>query len=912
VNLSDPNAADHTELYARFGAPPTRVDYDYVDSGAGPNHCLVIPNGAPGTWYFLVYAESAAAGHSFTILAASSPLVIQSLTPDHYGTGAAATLTLTGAGFDHTTTASLVGSGSITYAPTSVTVDTYTQLTATFNLAGVSAGTYGVRVNRADGASFTLPNAFTVTAAGPANFQTHLILPSALGRHAIATLYVQYSNTGNVAMPAPLLILDNTNGQRPLLTLDQSLLTVGLWTSALPTGFSNTITILASGKTPGLLEPGESVTVPVYYAGLQQPWDFSKTTVPFELLAFSADNAVAIDWSSLESSLQPSSLSATAWHPIFQNVTTQAGNTIGGYVQMLDNEATYLGSLGEDVSAVSKLWGAAVQQADGLSPIAQDLAAAVDDSLPAPGSLPLSFGRAFGGPIDSRNTFGPLGYGWSTSWQTSLATLPDGTVIVTGQGGSQRRFQPDSRTTSSYFSEIGDTTTLTKAGDGTFTLTDDDGTMTHFRADGKLDYFQDTNGNRITAGYNVAGQLTTLTASSGQSLALVYNAAGLISSVTDSFGRQVTYTYDASNQHLLSVATPQGTTQYTYSTGGAVFTNHALTSIAFPDGTHEFFTYTTEGHLASISKDGGADTLTYSYNLGEITTTDALNNSSVKFFNEFGLVAKTQDALGNITTFVYNRSTLLVSQITDPMGQTQNFKYDGKSDLISSTDQFGHTTFYTYGPNSRITSLTDANGNRTTYQYDASGNLLSTTYPDGSVGASIFNPLGEPISFVNRNGQAIASAYNANGQLKQETFPDGGSFAYTFDSHGNLLTATDATGATTFTYNAADELTNVTYPDGTFLLFTLDAAGRRIQMVQGVGATRFTVNYHYDAAGRLSGLTDGSGNPIVTYTYNAAGQLTRKDNGNGTSTTYVYDANGNVLYLVLKQANPPVVGGGVS
>jgi YD repeat-containing protein len=54
------------------------------------------------------------------------------------------------------------------------------------------------------------------------------------------------------------------------------------------------------------------------------------------------------------------------------------------------------------------------------------------------------------------------------------------------------------------------------------------------------------------------------------------------------------------------------------------------------------------------------------------------------------------------------------------------------------------------------------------------------------------------------------------------------------------------------------------------------------------------VNYTYDALGRLSELTDGSGNLIVQYTYNNLGELSQKVNGNGTSTAYGYDAAGDL------------------
>ena len=49
--------------------------------------------------------------------------------------------------------------------------------------------------------------------------------------------------------------------------------------------------------------------------------------------------------------------------------------------------------------------------------------------------------------------------------------------------------------------------------------------------------------------------------------------------------------------------------------------------------------------------------------------------------------------------------------------------------------------------------------------------------------------------------------------------------------------------------------------------------------------------------GRLSKLTDGSGNLIVQYTYDAAGNLIQKDKGNGTRTVYTYDGDGDVLSI---------------
>ena len=103
-----------------------------------------------------------------------------------------------------------------------------------------------------------------------------------------------------------------------------------------------------------------------------------------------------------------------------------------------------------------------------------------------------------------------------------------------------------------------------------------------------LDYLQDTNGNRILAGYT-GSQLTRLTYSNGKIMTLSYNAQGRISQVTDPAGRSATYSYDASGQHLLSVTTPTGTAEYAYTVEVTGPRAHSLASIGFPEGTHLFF-----------------------------------------------------------------------------------------------------------------------------------------------------------------------------------------------------------------------------------------------------------------------------------------------------------------------------------
>ena len=116
-------------------------------------------------------------------------------------------LILAGAGFDVSTTVQLVAADNTVYSGTLKGIITPTQITATFAAGTVPVGKYSVRVSTQSANSVTLPDAFQVLPAGQAKFETNIVLPSALGVATPATIYLEYSNTGTLAMPAPLVAL---------------------------------------------------------------------------------------------------------------------------------------------------------------------------------------------------------------------------------------------------------------------------------------------------------------------------------------------------------------------------------------------------------------------------------------------------------------------------------------------------------------------------------------------------------------------------------------------------------------------------------------------------------------------------------------------------------------------------------
>ena len=216
----------------------------------------------------------------------------------------------------------------------------------------------------------------------------------------------------------------------------------------------------------------------------------------------------------------------------------------------------------------------------------------------------------------------------------SFTSQADGTVVITDMTGTPRIFQPDSRHSGQYLAQPGDEGQLAAGSGGSVTLGEPDGTVYCFRSDGKLDYIQDTNGNRITCAYT-GGLLTRLTQSSGQFLAIAYNAGGHIGSITDSDDRQTLFTYDASNEHLISVQAYDGrVTSYAYVSGQGPAREHALSEIAFPDGSHRYLAYDAQGRIASTSADGGAEVVQFSYDsAGTVTVTDAVGDSNQFLFD---------------------------------------------------------------------------------------------------------------------------------------------------------------------------------------------------------------------------------------------------------------------------------------
>jgi RHS repeat-associated protein len=903
VQLNDPDPAHQNEVYARLGSPPTRSDYDARFTSPGSaSQSLLVSRAAAGTWYVLVYGDYIPTAGPYTIQAAASSVLIESTTPDRSGTGVDTILTLTGAGFIAGTTVSLIPVTGSAYTATSTQIDSYARITATFGAGSVPAGTYTIRVRHPDGTTAERAAALTLVAGGEARIQTSVIAPATLGFHGTGQIVVEYRNTGDAATIAPIIRLrgEQAGVEGAFLTLDPSIVSQGFWTSATPDGFAHSVQFLASGATPGVLQPGESGRVTVYYAGWQQPWHSG----PFEFIAsvLQSTNTLPIDWAAVKDEMRPATITTETWNPIFANFQAQVGSTWGDFVRMLGRNASYLGRLDQNVNEIKELLAYEIQQAMGLSPL-PSLAAVTDVTTAAPG-LNMGFTRSFRADLSGRYELGVLGRGWTWNdvWQLGSRIESDGTIEISGPNGLSRRFQPDSRKAGRYFAEPGDYGTVSVQSDKSVWLEESDGTKLVFGADGRIRSETEPNGNTIVATYS-GGRVTQLTHSSGQILRIDYNASGRMTTLTDSAGRITRFAYDQANDHLLTVTAPDGrVATYSYVTGQGAAREHALASIVGFDGVRTAYTYDAQGRLASSSGESGLARTEYGYDdAGTVTLTTAPSaaspgGTSRLYFNQFGRVARADDALGASLQYTYDTVGQIV-RVSDAEGRSTRNVYDNDGHLTQVTDAAGGITLMAYdGPYDRMTSLTDALGRTTSYSYDTRGNLLASTDALGQTESWTYDARGNAITATNARKQTIGYTYDSSGRVTRATLPDASTLNYVYDARGNLTSTTDATGTTTYTYdNITDRMTRKTDPTGKALEFTYDTAGRRRTLKDSTGAV---LTYEYDGYGRLSGLVDSSAGRLLTDIYDQAGLLETSTRGNGVVTKYGYDAAQNVVSLI--------------
>ena len=193
--------------------------------------------------------------------------------------------------------------------------------------------------------------------------------------------------------------------------------------------------------------------------------------------------------------------------------------------------------------------------------------------------------------------------------------------------------------------------------------------------------------------------------------------------------------------------------------------------------------------------------------------------------------------------------------------------------VVSSTDQRGKTISYDVNPTTGLTnSITDPKLNKTEYKYDEKSNLLTSVRAAGSAG-----------DVVNSYGYDTADRINKithNG------------FDYTFqrDGYGNTTIINVGTqNLITHIFGSGNgNLLSSNYGNGFKLSYFYDDYDRVTSVIKN-GATAYI--YGYDSRGNLAKVTDktNGSNLVTDLSYDVGDRLIKKSASDGSEIKYCYD-----------------------
>ena len=311
---------------------------------------------------------------------------------------------------------------------------------------------------------------------------------------------------------------------------------------------------------------------------------------------------------------------------------------------------------------------------------------------------------------------------------------------------------------------------------------------------------------------------------------------------------------------------------------------------------------------------------TYSYSNRKVIAKDNNNNRTS---------TTTYDALGNMKSFADDVSSISYTyascgkptKITSG-GASFAMQYDKLGRQTQLTDPDAGTTKYEYNALGRITKQTDARGNVTTNTYDAYGNLtkstcgsLTTTYTYGATAATR-----RLLQSESNGSQTIKYSYDKYHRLATKTYIIDGksiSYKYTYDISNRLLSVQTPLGKEEYLYDKYGNIEEIIFAGQTvWKLASYSGKNRQTTLGNAMNLWRTTTANGQLESQQLTQVNTGvvyskqtytfgtkSGNlekrtginsTTETFSYDKAYRLTSVKNGNATTMTVTYSANGNI------------------
>ncbi|MGD9357221.1 MAG: hypothetical protein PVH71_11065, partial [Chromatiales bacterium] len=426
--------------------------------------------------------------------------------------------------------------------------------------------------------------------------------------------------------------------------------------------------------------------------------------------------------------------------------------------------------------------------------------------------------------------------------------------------------------------------------------------------------------DRVVFTYDSRGLLTRIQLPLDQSLGFEYNSVGQRIRETDANGVVTERVYDSRNR-VLEETTGERTVRYAYSPGGL------LESVEDELGRLTTFVYDRFDRLERLTYPSGdylEFTRTHTASRTEITSrhfqaNGTLIRSSVVHRDPVtGLplqeyLAGSDDATRSLS---YNDLGELVQETrygrfdNDPGSALTTYEYDQQGYPAVMRDSHGYATRFSYDRFGQLVTVIDANNGVTNYGYSVFGELVNIDSPDSGTTSFLFDEAGNLSQRINANNQVTTLANDLLGRVTQIDYPglehdiylhydeglygkgrltsvsDGSGISrYAYDDRGLLLQVDNVISGTSlgidYAYNDAGEMTGMTYPGGGQIRYDYDAAGR-------LNAIHYTEN---SVSTAIMSDIGWSGDSLASFHY-----------GNGLVSELLHDAAGR---LVEKQYGSP-------
>lgn len=508
-----------------------------------------------------------------------------------------------------------------------------------------------------------------------------------------------------------------------------------------------------------------------------------------------------------------------------------------------------------------------------------------------------------------------FGLGFSLGYEMRYSVDGDGNVTIeTGDGRSDTftKFGDEYEAPAGVFS------VLTQPSEGKYLLTEKTGEKYYFddATHLKVTGIEDRNENKTILTYQDS-LLIQIKDAANHTINLSYTN-GLLSTARASFlNGTFSYEYDA-QRRLRKITNPLGhSTLYAYNK------QNRLEEITDAEGHKTYIAYNHANMVSRLKTEVSDKSIRYD---GDKTVfidyTGSGNQYSYYRWDDKGrVIEKVGLCCGVQSSLEYDNDDNVIRMI-DGNGHATSYTYDNNGNILSLTDALGNTERYTYEPIfNQVASFTDKNGNSYQFSYDGKGSLTSISGPLGYSQSNTYDSHGWLLTSTDANGNVTSNTYNSDGTTARTMDAAGNTTAYGYDTYGNLNTVTDARNYTTsYAYDALGRILNQTDALGGITSVSYDKVGN---IVRAKDALNHITAYTYDAVGNVLTKTDAMGNVFTltydgkgnvvsvknplgqtqTMAYNDRNKLTSVTNPAGEITSYDYDVKGNLMSVNLPNGN---------